>query len=159
MRCLTLHEPYATFISLGLKRYETRGWAAGFTGPIAIHAGKKTEFAAQALIRDPFRSLLGQHGICRLRDFRFGHVICVAFLLGCHPTESLRDDISDIERDLGNFNDGRSAWELGLVHRLSHPVEARGHQQIWHWKPDEQMESELREWCKAATGLGKAVSR
>lgn len=39
MKAITLHQPYASLAALSLKRYETRSWAAGYTGPIAIHAG------------------------------------------------------------------------------------------------------------------------
>lgn len=39
MKAITLHQPYASLAALGLKRYETRSWAASYTGPIVIHSG------------------------------------------------------------------------------------------------------------------------
>ena len=41
MKALTIHQPYASLIAVGAKRYETRSWATRYRGPIAIHAGTK----------------------------------------------------------------------------------------------------------------------
>lgn len=38
MRILTLTQPWATLVAIGAKKIETRGWRAGYRGPIAIHA-------------------------------------------------------------------------------------------------------------------------
>lgn len=38
---LTLHQPWATLIALGVKTIETRSWSTKYRGPIAIHAGTK----------------------------------------------------------------------------------------------------------------------
>ena len=134
MRCITIIEPWASLIAVGVKRYETRGWSPDFRGPLAIHAGKKTEFAADALMRDPFRSILAQAGICRLKDFNFGHVLCVVNLVAVHKTEWLRQAISLEERDFGDYGDGRFAWELADVRTFT-PQEARGFQKVWNWQP------------------------
>ena len=39
MKALTLHQPWATLIALGVKTIETRSWRTNYRGPIAIHAG------------------------------------------------------------------------------------------------------------------------
>ena len=41
MKALTLYQPYATAIALGLKKYETRSWATSYRGPLAIHTSVK----------------------------------------------------------------------------------------------------------------------
>ena len=41
MRALTLHQPYASFIALGVKHIETRSFKTNYRGPLAIHAGKR----------------------------------------------------------------------------------------------------------------------
>ena len=41
MRAITIHQPYASLIAVGVKKYETRSWATSHRGPIAIHASKK----------------------------------------------------------------------------------------------------------------------
>lgn len=40
MKALTIRQPWASLISLGVKRIETRSWSTSFRGPLAIHAGK-----------------------------------------------------------------------------------------------------------------------
>ena len=38
-RALTLHQPWASLIALGVKTIETRSWSTPYRGPLAIHAG------------------------------------------------------------------------------------------------------------------------
>ena len=40
MKVLTVRQPWASLISLGVKQIETRSWSTSFRGPLAIHAGK-----------------------------------------------------------------------------------------------------------------------
>lgn len=41
MKALTLHQPWASLVAMGVKTVETRGWSTKYRGPLAIHAGKK----------------------------------------------------------------------------------------------------------------------
>lgn len=41
MKALTLHQPWASLIALGVKTIETRSWSTKYRGPLAIHAGLK----------------------------------------------------------------------------------------------------------------------
>lgn len=41
LRIITLWQPWASLIALGLKRYETRSWATSYRGKLAIHAAKR----------------------------------------------------------------------------------------------------------------------
>ncbi len=43
MRALTLHQPWASLIALGVKTIETRSWSTSYRGPLAIHAGKSVK--------------------------------------------------------------------------------------------------------------------
>lgn len=43
MKAVTIWQPWASLIPMGLKKYETRCWPTSYRGPIAIHAGKKTD--------------------------------------------------------------------------------------------------------------------
>lgn len=38
MKAITLHQPHASFVALGLKNIETRSWNTHYRGPLAIHA-------------------------------------------------------------------------------------------------------------------------
>ena len=35
---MTLHQPWASLVALGVKTIETRGWSTNYRGPLAIHA-------------------------------------------------------------------------------------------------------------------------
>lgn len=38
MKALTLRQPWASLVALGVKTIETRGWSTSYRGPLAIHA-------------------------------------------------------------------------------------------------------------------------
>lgn len=40
MKAVTLHQPWASLIALGVKTIETRSWSTAYRGPLAIHAGR-----------------------------------------------------------------------------------------------------------------------
>src|SRR3712207_3561005 len=40
LKAITLHQPWATLMSVGAKMWETRSWATDYRGKIAIHASK-----------------------------------------------------------------------------------------------------------------------
>lgn len=40
MKTISLTQPFATLVSLGVKKIETRSWATSYRGPLAIHAAK-----------------------------------------------------------------------------------------------------------------------
>lgn len=55
MKAISLTQPWATAIAVGVKQWETRSWPTGFRGPVAIHAAKgmpkwAKEFAQGAAI-------------------------------------------------------------------------------------------------------------
>jgi hypothetical protein len=41
MKIFTLWQPWATFIALNLKQFETRHWGTSYRGKLAIHAAKR----------------------------------------------------------------------------------------------------------------------
>ncbi len=41
MKALTLWQPWASLVALGVKTIETRSWSTKYRGPLAIHAGAK----------------------------------------------------------------------------------------------------------------------
>jgi activating signal cointegrator 1 len=41
MKALTLHQPYASLVVLGVKWIETRSWRTDYRGPLWVHASKR----------------------------------------------------------------------------------------------------------------------
>lgn len=45
MKALSIMQPWAHFVVVGLKDIENRSWRTTFTGPILVHAGKRFDHA------------------------------------------------------------------------------------------------------------------
>ena len=152
MKAITIYQPWASLIAIGAKKYETRGWATRYRGPITIHAGKKRppqlwEFGYPA--SEYFQKALENV------DMPLGAVIATAELVNCHiirddgaaeenPNISItryiqrphysREYIQGNERQFGDFTPGRYAWEFANVILLPEPIPAQGKQGLWNFE-------------------------
>lgn len=123
MRVLTIWQPYASAIALGLKKYETRSWQTRHRGPIAIHASVKP------LNRERM-ALAKKYNI--LDKLEFGKIVVICDLIDCIPmTDEFIAAQSDMERDFGDWRVGRFAWKLRVVRVIMPPISAGGRQGIW----------------------------
>lgn len=153
MKAITIHQPWASLIAHGHKRFETRSWRTNYRGPIAIHAGKKIERQAVLMLaRDHTRIW---HKITPLPT---GCIVAVAELVDCSlvtnwsrssvfsatsnydGTPVIHGKEGDIflkldptELRFGDYTPGRYAWELANV-RLIEPIPAKGRQGLWNWQ-------------------------
>lgn len=164
MKALTLWQPWASLIAVGLKTIETRSRAAprSLIGQrIAIHAAKRYP--------EPFdNDLIGDFKITE--DIPLGAVVATALLIDCVPIEVVlpaadrapgtpaystghdkitlhpltreahlfRGNNGTIVTDqlpYGNFAPGRFAWIFTDVNPMVPPISAIGHQGIWEWTP------------------------
>lgn len=137
IRALTLHQPWASLVAWGVKRYETRPKPLSYRGPLAIHAAKvwdakRAEEAA--LLLDTLWLTGGIHcdAIPGLEDLHLGCVVAVVDMVGCE-----RMDPAVIgrqhKRELlsGDWRPGRYAYRLANVRPLETPIPARGQQGLW----------------------------
>lgn len=132
MRALSLWQPWATAIALGVKRIETRHWQTAYTGPLAIHAAKHWTKAEK-----DFAS--SEHALGRLpARLPFGAIVATCRLDGCRFTEDVEMQVSAIERIYGNYTAGRFAWFLSEIIALPEPIPFRGAQGFFN-VPDELM--------------------
>jgi hypothetical protein len=130
VKALSLWQPWASAIALGLKRIETRHWRTPYRGPLAIHAAKRwtadeREFHA-----------VEHEGGRMPAVLPLGAVVAVCRLVDCRPTERLLPDLSDDEVAWGNYGRGRWGWILADVEPLAVPVPYRGLQRLFDI-PDE----------------------
>ncbi|WP_410768088.1 ASCH domain-containing protein [Fontibacillus sp. BL9] len=149
MKAITIHQPWATLIALGEKRFETRSWATNYRGELAIHAGKKID--KKICQAEPFRTILAKHGY-HGDNLPTGAVVAVCRLKACCSVSRTPNDEASIEcgsqnslnrypiekqeMAFGDFTDGRFAWELRDVRQLPNPVPAKGRQGFWNWEPN-----------------------
>lgn len=155
MRALTLIQPWATLVACGAKAVETRSWTTSYRGPIAIHAAKAFPGRARDLAENAHavRSVLeGRAGVrfttsppehwyhaprYRLNDsLPLGALIAIALLVDVCPTREIRGQLSEQELAFGDYDDGRFAWRLSGVVRLTAPIACRGALGLWRLPPD-----------------------
>ena len=148
---ITLHQPWATLIALGVKSVETRSWPAPerlLGQVIAIHAGKRVVREPGILVERELKARLGE-------DWRMivpkGAVVATAVLAGMarvshidpwsgHATHGDSTEVGCAvgtgrtpNDPWGDFSAGRWLWFLDDVGALPEPVPAVGHQRFWHW--------------------------
>jgi len=98
VKAITIRQPWATLIALGVKTIETRSWRTHYRGPVAIHAG------AAMPIRGPIGAWVValddvQERMPKLEhweagfvyDLPIGAVIATATLADCVPIVGLAD--------------------------------------------------------------------
>ena len=151
MYAITLHQPWASLIALGIKTMETRSWPAparllGQT--IAIHAAKRVARQPAPVID---AAMVEHVGSDWRRAVPAGIVVATATLSGMARVEKISSSgdyaIHDPGTEIGSavgkrespvdpwgdFNPGRWLWFLSDVRALPEPVPAVGHQTFWRW--------------------------
>lgn len=135
MKALSITQPWASLVAQGEKQFETRSWTTRYRGPLAIHAARSfpreaIDFA-QALNTLTFGRLSPHHDLPR------GGVIAVVKLVDVLRVEDVRDKLSREELLLGDYADGRFAWQLKLIESFDLRP-ALGRQGLWDWKEASQ---------------------
>lgn len=140
IRLLSLWQPWASLIALGLKRYETRSWFTRYRGRLAIHAAKRpvrggelAEISANSL------GHLSWETISTIR-YPLGAIVAVADQVDCLGMVTAPsfgedgkgkiciDDQSPLEKAVGDWRPGRFAHKYENVVLLPQPIEYRGSQ-------------------------------
>lgn len=143
MRGLSLTQPWATLIALGVKQMETRSWWTAYRGPLAIHAAKAfPEGARELCFEEPFHNVLRRAGYgdadaAHQEPLPRGAIVAVADLAACISTnhEAMLEAhlrlASPFERAFGDFTSGRYAWVLRAIRPLREPLPCRGYPNVW----------------------------
>lgn len=143
MKAISLWQPWASAIALGLKTIETRSWSTKYRGELAIHAanrwaGDQREFARI------------EHMVGRLpARVPLGAIVAVATLSEVRSTYDLRVEVGPIERIYGDYRDGRYGWVLTDIRPLREPIPYRGAQGFFN-VPDEVLSDAVLASRKAA---------
>jgi hypothetical protein len=124
MKALTISQPYATLIAIGEKWVENRAWGTDYRGPLAIHAGKGTQYLDKV----------------QLAKYPTSEIIAVVDLVACirisgprrwDRSHLLADGITvdDVLKHV--HTEGPWCWVLQHVRRLPSGVWCRGMQGLW----------------------------
>lgn len=145
LKAITLWQPWASAIALGVKRRETRSWPIRYRGPLAIHAsahrhrGDLERLAADPTWLRVLAPLWANRDLeARIAALPFSAIVAIVDVSGCLPTDGLvahPSFMSPDERALGNYAPGRFAWLLNNLRPLAAPIPCAGRQGIWTVKP------------------------
>lgn len=132
MKVLSIKEPFASLVSLGIKKIETRSWKTNYRGEIYIHAS-----LTKNVIKDKTREkrLLGL--LPNDYNFKQGKIICKAYLKDCiYMDEEFMSNIKkdEIEYLCGHYEIGRYAWVLDDIKLLKKEIPAKGKLGIWNYE-------------------------
>jgi hypothetical protein len=149
MKCLSLNQPWASLIALGVKKIETRSWKTNYRGKLAIHASAKfTNEMKRLCTVEPFRNALIEGGYGSGPEFLpCGFVIATCDLVDCVVIPTFKKYYAlgkpgkwlwglppdQPELSFGDYTPGRYAWRLENVKIFSRIIPAKGKLGLWEW--------------------------
>jgi hypothetical protein len=148
MKVISLIQPWASLLVLGIKKIETRSWDTKHRGDILIHASKKKS-KAYLHVEETLRQWWGQdlNKLPAYDELPFGAIIGKAHLAKTiqfgrdEPTDTL-DELyqsltaprqQNIEISLGNFEPGRWGWVMEYPQEIVEPIAINGSLGIWNY--------------------------
>jgi hypothetical protein len=138
MKALTISQPWANLIASGLKFVENRTWATSYRGPLAIHAGKGSQYLTPQ----------------QLAMYPTGCVVATCELVACVHIDQLREkaniegypqQICDKSKKtitevlLHDFTEGPYLWILEDIRPIQ-DYEIRGAQGLWNIELETQLQ-------------------
>lgn len=151
MKALSLTQPWATAVAIGIKQWETRSWPTSFRGEVAIHAAKGYPKWAKE-----FTAIEQEEGRLPQGSLPLGAIVCLAELVSCRSTEEVDKEIGEIERMYGDYSEGRFAFKLVNIRPLAEPVPWRGALGFWavEWDLHRLISAQLKATTPAAQVAG-----
>lgn len=131
---MTLWQPWASLVEIGVKPYETRPKAPPkklIGQRIAIHAALRKPRPCYDVDAETFDAITKAFKASDYGDdweemLPLGAVVATARLVAAYPVEKVQHDL------FGDYRPGRFAWLLDQIFPLRVPVPAKG-QQLWGW--------------------------
>lgn len=151
MKALTLHQPWASLVAIGAKRFETRSWPAPRTlqpgDLLAIHASKRAAVCGydEMPVGAGYAATEALGGSWLVaRAIPTGCVLAVCKFISC--SEMRLQNLTTERNELlwGDWTPGRYAWELRVAYRMPEPIPARGRQGLWEWEPPAEVAEIVR---------------
>lgn len=131
MKVLSLTEPYATLIKMGVKTIETRSWKTNYRGELYIHA-------SSTKIPKEYKDNLELMALVQKKELNYGKIIVKCRLTDCIKMNA--DYVEMIKKTdqknylTGIYKEGRYAWILEDIEVLEKEVKAKGHLGIWNFE-------------------------
>lgn len=132
-KALSLLQPWASLVVMGMKKIETRSWQTTYRGTLFIHAslGKK----GKALVNEvPFSKYISDFDA-----LPFGAVIGQVNLDDIVPVENLfysdamLNTLTLEEKAFGDYTKGRYAWLFSEAVMFDKPIPVKGGLGLWKY--------------------------
>jgi hypothetical protein len=138
MKAISLWQPLASAMILGVKKYETRSWTTNHRGQLLIHAAKKFPPAARnfAMIERTLGRIPAR--------LPFGAIIGSVNLIDIKRVEDVVQNLPAIERLYGEYLPGWYVWLTDSFTAFNDPIPYRGQQGIFT-VPDEVIQSATKQ--------------
>ena len=136
MKTLSLLQPWATLVVMGVKRIETRSWSTAYRGPLLIHAskGRAGEIFAH---EPPFKKYTPD-----FKQLPFGYIIGKVILTDVikigtgalfHTSDEMMNKLTMEEKAFGDYTPGRFAWIMQELVLFKTPLAAKGSLILWEF--------------------------
>ena len=139
MKALSLLQPWASLVVMGLKTIETRSWNTSYRGELLIHAslGKRGGLIAK---EHPFKKYIADFD-----SLPFGALIGKVVLVDTVPAASLPYSDTHInrltmeEKAFGDYSGNRRAWIFEDAVSFNKPIPFKGSLGLWEVRDFEKM--------------------
>jgi hypothetical protein len=133
MKVLSLLQPWATLLIMGVKKIETRSWCSRYRGELLIHAssGKK---GSVLVTEPPFKKYINH-----FNALPFSAIIGKVILEDIVPVDELQFSDGHInsltleEKAFGDYTKGRYAWILSEPIAFDAPIFIKGSLGLWEY--------------------------
>ncbi|MDZ8263691.1 ASCH domain-containing protein [Nostoc sp. ChiQUE01b] len=141
IKAISLHQPWATLIPMGLKKYETRSWSTSYRGPLLICAAKKSSIHQKLthnyLLNKYQQILIDTDNYIEWDDLAFGCAVALVDLTDCiKMTQAFINQQLQSELDTGDWRIERMAWQLENIQRIICPIPITGRQGLFNAEID-----------------------
>ena len=126
MKVLTIKQPWASLIMLGLKKYEFRSWKTEYRGELLIHTGKGIDKDGMERLKKyipenmPTEKILGK-----------------VKLIDCIKTSpEFYDKVQKENKDIyakSVFNQDY-AWQMEVIEVYDNPIKVKGKLRLWNYE-------------------------
>lgn len=149
MKVLSVRQPHATLLALGLKLNETRSRRTKHRGETGIHASKGID--KESCRRELIKSVLAAYGYDET-NLPTGCIIAIGNLKDCLEVVksgsrssilaqraallSNGQTVEGNEYEFGWYEEGRFAWEMADMKQIE-PIPAKGQLGLWNYDLEE----------------------
>lgn len=137
MKAITILQPWAGLLVLGIKKCETRSWNTKHRGELAVHSSGRWTHEGKELLQalmdsNPAQFFKGSEYYKTCTDL--GSVLGKVTVEETCSTNNSKP-LSLMERIFGNYEPNRFYWKCINPVLFPAPVYAIGKLSIWNWEP------------------------